>query len=263
MDNPPEQVVAPITAFLLSNMLADVINSGTAWKARAAGFTLPAAGKTGTTNEYRDAWFVGFTPRVVTGVWMGFDQPKTIIGNGYAGEVAVPLWAQVMKVATNGDEPAWLERPKGIVAVPVCRVSGKLPAEGCSTVEVMRKDGGLEVRSMVYPEYFAPGTAPDSVCDLHPAPSWFQRVAEVFSVEGREPVRETELSLPPPAPAPAPQTGASVPIVEPPSYTPVAEQTQVEEKPKKRGFWGRLFGRRDKGEDQKPREKPSEQNPSR
>ena len=56
------------TAFLMTTMLADVINSGTAWPARRVGFTLPAAGKTGTTNDYRAAWFVGFTPRLVSGV---------------------------------------------------------------------------------------------------------------------------------------------------------------------------------------------------
>ena len=57
-------------------MLADVVNYGTAWKARRAGFKLPAAGKTGTTNDYHDAWFVGYTPQLVTGVWIGFDQPR-------------------------------------------------------------------------------------------------------------------------------------------------------------------------------------------
>ena len=64
----------------MASMLADVINAGTGVAARARlGFTLPAAGKTGTTNDYRDAWFVGFTPKLVTGVWIGFDQPQTII----------------------------------------------------------------------------------------------------------------------------------------------------------------------------------------
>jgi hypothetical protein len=174
--------------------------------------------------------------------------------------VAVPLWAQIMKVATAGDEPAWLQRPEGIIAVPVCRVSGRLPGEGCSTVEVMRNDGHVEVRSMVISEYFARGTAPDGICDMHPAPSWFQRVAEVFGADGREPARESELALPPPVAAPpAPQTGASASVVEPPPHPPAAEQQpRVEEKPKKRGFWGRLFGRRDKDDDRRPREKQPE-----
>ena len=70
------QAVSEATAFLMAGMMADVINAGTGARARALGFTLPAAGKTGTTNEYRDAWFVGFTPMLVTGVWVGFDEPQ-------------------------------------------------------------------------------------------------------------------------------------------------------------------------------------------
>ena len=94
----------------MASMLADVINAGTAYRARQTGFTLPAAGKTGTTNDYVDAWFVGFTPKLVTGVWVGFDQPKTIIRNGYAGEIAVPLWAGFMKVATQGRQAGMVRR---------------------------------------------------------------------------------------------------------------------------------------------------------
>ena len=77
-----QRAISGTTAFLMSNMLADVVNSGTAWSARRVGFTLPAAGKTGTTNDYRDAWFIGYTPKIVAGVWVGYDTPRTIIGNG-------------------------------------------------------------------------------------------------------------------------------------------------------------------------------------
>ena len=128
------QAVTETTAFLMSSMLADVISSGTAYRARQAGFTLPAAGKTGTTNDYNDAWFVGFTPHLVTGVWVGFDQPKTIISNGYAADVAVPIWAAFMKRATKGDKPDWIDKPANVVAVNVCRMSGKLPGDGCDAV---------------------------------------------------------------------------------------------------------------------------------
>ena len=93
---PAHRAVSESTAFLMSTMMADVINAGTATTARAAGFTLPAAGKTGTTNDYHDAWFVGFTPKLVTGVWVGYDQPRTIISNGYAAQLAVPMWAHFM-----------------------------------------------------------------------------------------------------------------------------------------------------------------------
>jgi penicillin-binding protein 1A len=82
------QAVSEATAYLMSSMLTDVINAGTAYRARQGGFVLPAAGKTGTTNDYNDAWFVGYTPHIVTGVWVGFDRPKTIAAGGYAGELA-------------------------------------------------------------------------------------------------------------------------------------------------------------------------------
>ncbi len=127
------QAVSKATAYLMSSMLADVVNHGTGYRARQAGFTLPAAGKTGTTNDYLDAWFVGYTPRIVTGVWIGFDQPQTIISNGYAGELAVPLWANYMKVATKGHKQVWFDRPADVVGVNVCRVSGKRPNDGCDT----------------------------------------------------------------------------------------------------------------------------------
>ena len=88
----------------MTSMLSDVVNFGTAYRARQEGFTHPAAGKTGTTNDYVDAWFVGFTPHLVTGVWVGFDKPRTIIANGFAGELAVPMWARFMKQATAQDK---------------------------------------------------------------------------------------------------------------------------------------------------------------
>ena len=63
------------------------------------------AGKTGTTNDFKDAWFVGFTPKLVTGVWVGFDQARTILPRGFAADIAVPLWTSFMKAATRNDNP--------------------------------------------------------------------------------------------------------------------------------------------------------------
>ena len=83
--------VGDITAYLMTTMMADVINAGTGADARRLGFTLPAAGETGTTNDFHDAWFVGFTPRLAAGVWVRFDQPQTILPNGFAGKIAVPV----------------------------------------------------------------------------------------------------------------------------------------------------------------------------
>jgi penicillin-binding protein 1A len=148
----------------MATMMADVVNEGTGARARSVGFRLPAGGKTGTTNEFRDAWFVGFTPKLVTGVWVGFDRPQTILPRGFAGDIAVPLWATFMKRATVNDRPDWLTRPPGITTALVCRVSGLLAGEGCGDVEVEGNDHKSERRSMIYTEYFVAGTEPTTVC---------------------------------------------------------------------------------------------------
>ena len=111
----PQQAIRPVTAYLMADMLRGVIDAGTGYGARQMGFTLPAGGKTGTTNDYKDAWFIGFTPSLVTGVWVGYDQPRTIRREGYAAELAVPMWTRFMKAATRDAEPTWIERPRGAV----------------------------------------------------------------------------------------------------------------------------------------------------
>ena len=253
------RAVSESTAFLMSSMLSDVINSGTAYRARQAGFVLPAAGKTGTTNDYVDAWFVGFTPHLVTGVWIGFDQPTKIIANGYAGELAVPVWASFMKVATKADKPDWFDRPSNIVTVNVCRVSGKLPNGGCDHVEVVNRDGGLENRSMIYSEYFVKGTEPTELCPLHPSPSLMDRIAGVFGAgESGKPVHSEDAG---PPPAQTGTTGAHPPAPAPADVRqePPPEQN-TEAPPKKRGFWARVFGKGDKKPDQNKEQDPKDQN---
>ena len=201
-----------------------------------------------------DAWFVGFTPHIVTGVWIGFDQPSSIVAGGYAGELAVPVWAGFMKTATKGDKPDWFERPANVVGINVCRVSGKLPNSGCGNVEVMASDGSTESRSLIYADYFVKGTQPTDLCPLHTSASFMDRLAGIFGGgDDRKP--------PVPAPVSAndlglgPITGGVIPL--PPAKDvragdPGAVNTdgKVEDAPKKRGFWGKLF----KG-DKKPGEK--------
>jgi 1A family penicillin-binding protein len=237
------QVITPQSAFLMTNMLADVVNHGTAWRARQLGFTLPAAGKTGTTNDYHDAWFVGFTPRLVAGVWIGFDQPQTIMGGGYAAEVAVPLWTGFMRKATAGDPAEWYSPPPGIVAANVCRLSGKRPVEGCYGATYVTDDGGYASSSSVYTEYFVKGTQPDDDCPIHGSQSIFSRVAGWIG-GGSSP-------SPPAAPA---QERASETIGSGEADRSVqhADQTASAndpegvrpepEKKKKRGFWSKVFG---------------------
>jgi penicillin-binding protein 2D len=237
------QVITPQSAFLMTNMLADVVNHGTGWRARQLGFTLPAAGKTGTTNDYHDAWFVGFTPRLVAGVWIGFDQPQTIMGGGYAAEVAVPLWTGFMRKATAGDPAEWYSPPPGIVAANVCRLSGKRPVEGCYGATYVTDNGDYASSSSVYTEYFVKGTQPDEDCPIHGSQSIFSRVAGWIGGGSS-----------PSAPAAPAQERASEAIGSGEADRSVqrAEQTasandpqgvQPEpEKKKKRGFWSKVFG---------------------
>ncbi|MGE3472840.1 MAG: penicillin-binding protein 1A [Vicinamibacterales bacterium] len=243
------QAVKPDTAFLMTSMLQDVIDGGTAWKARQLGFRLPAAGKTGTTNDYRDAWFVGYTRALASGVWVGYDTPKPILpGSAYAADVAVPLWADFMKAATAKDRPMPFLPPKGVVAVQICRLSGKRPAAGCDAVPVVLEDGGHEERSMVTTEYFVEGTEPDETCHLHVGRSIFGRLAGWFTAP-QAPVSAETSSVrreEPPAPPPPPAVASA------PAAAPAPEPE------KKRGFWSRLFGRRDKND---KKDDPDQKNP--
>jgi 1A family penicillin-binding protein len=239
-----DKILSPQTAFLMNDMLSDVIDHGTAWKARQLGFKLPAAGKTGTTNEYRDAWFVGYTPRLVTGVWVGFDQPQTIIGGGYAAEIAVPLWASFMRKATSGDAADWYKAPSGVVTATVCRISGKRPVNGCYNAVVEAEDGSFEQASTVYTEYFAKGTVPSDECPVHSATELEIRRtagdAHIWTMPG------VPLSDARPAIASSRASDEEERRIE----TPRVQEPDVKEpEKKKRGFWSRIFGRGDKKDD--------------
>ncbi len=139
------QAVSATTAFLMSSMLAEVISGGTGAAVRRDGFTLPAAGKTGTTDDYADAWFVGYTPHLVAGVWFGLDRPAPIMRGGFAGVVAVPAWARFMRAATAGDKPDWYAIPADVEKVSVCRLSGARATDACrhqADVYSVTSDGG-------------------------------------------------------------------------------------------------------------------------
>ena len=157
-DRHPYRAVRAGTAYLISSMMADVINRGTASRVRAEGFKLPAAGKTGTTDDYGDAWFIGYTPHLVAGVWFGYDEKKKIMNRGFAGTVAVPAWAHFMKKATEGNKPDWFEIPSDVERISVCRKSGMRAADGCKLA--VSEDG----RQNVYDDYYLMGTGPYERC---------------------------------------------------------------------------------------------------
>ena len=227
------RAVSEATAFIMTSMMSDVINSGTGWQARNVGFKLPAAGKTGTTNDYHDVWFVGFTPHLVAGVWIGYDQPRTIIGNGYAGDLAVPLWGRFMATATRNDAPDRFRMPSTVVPVTICRLSGKLPNDSCHGAVVLNDDGEPTNQSMVYTEYFVRGTEPIAFCPLHGGVlvNHGGVLVNTVATSGAA-AAATPLQVDQQRDTVVPTTDSSLPV---PASEPPAQ--------KKRGFWRRIFGR--------------------
>jgi penicillin-binding protein 1A len=239
-----ERVVSEETAFIMAQLLADVLDRGTGYAARQAGFRLPAAGKTGTTNEYKDAWFVGFTPDLVAGVWVGFDQPQRIMANGYASQLAAPIWGRFMRAATGSASNDWIERPDDVVAVEICRESGLLPGAGCSRVARVDETGATGWKSAIGVEYFQRGTVPEERCPIH---GWTSFVGSFRALaEGHPdlPARSAIPSLSVIGP------GDPIAALARPGRTadtgPAdADQAGTEEKvegEKKKGFWSRFLG---------------------
>jgi 1A family penicillin-binding protein len=166
-----KRAVSEETAFLMAQMLTDVINSGTGYRAREAGYKFPAAGKTGTTNDFHDAWFVGFTPALVTSVWVGFDRPKTIAAGGYAATLAAPIWGKFMQQAAGDRDTGWIQKPDGVVSIEICRLSGALPTDSCRHGVSVSDTGEVSEQSYVGMEYFRHGTEPTDYCPIHGDPS--------------------------------------------------------------------------------------------
>jgi membrane carboxypeptidase/penicillin-binding protein len=144
------QVLSPQLAYMMDFMLEQVINHGTGEGARQRGFTRPAAGKTGTTNDSKDAWFAGFTPNLLTVVWTGFDQKETL---GLTGaQASLPAWTDFMKAATASRPPLDFAPPPGIVVEKVDPLTGYLAGPNCPVV----MEGA-----------FPTSLAPTQVCPFH------------------------------------------------------------------------------------------------
>jgi penicillin-binding protein 1B len=176
----PERVLRPESTYLVTSLLRSVFTEGTAVGARAMGFTWDAAGKTGTTNDYRDAWFAGFTPDLLCVVWVGFDD-NTPVGLSGA-RAALPIWVDFMKAALNGTEPVpFPAPPENIVFVDIDADTGLLATPLCPNV-----------RS----EAFIAGTEPRVRCNAHEV-TWRPVVGSGSAVP-------VPLPVPPPPVPPAP-----------------------------------------------------------
>jgi 1A family penicillin-binding protein len=141
------RVLSEEAAFQTLSMLRDVIDVGTASTARSMGLRIPAAGKTGTTDDFKDAWFVGFSSSLVAGVWVGFDQPRPIGRKAYGARVALPIWVEFMRRASAVRRAEEFEPPPGLREREMCRISYLRPLEGCPTyVEYFKEDDAVPRR---------------------------------------------------------------------------------------------------------------------
>lgn len=133
VENPPvvHPAISPAAAFVTTQMLKDVLSYGTAKNLKKFSRARPSAGKTGTTDDYRDAWFVGYTPQLITGVWVGYDKPRPG-GKGFTGgAAAAPIWEQFMRKALASKPAIDFPRPDTVVSVSIDPVSGKLASPDC------------------------------------------------------------------------------------------------------------------------------------
>ncbi|HZS12337.1 MAG TPA: PBP1A family penicillin-binding protein [Nitrospirales bacterium] len=147
-----DHVISEEAAFQMVTLLRDAVDRGTGAAARTLGVRGPVGGKTGTTDQYHDAWFVGFSSAVVAGVWVGFDQPSPIGRDAYAARIAVPIWADFMKRTARALPAREFAVPRGLREVELCSVSYLKPVEGCP----------------VYTEYFKDGDSiPSRLCPIH------------------------------------------------------------------------------------------------
>lgn len=146
------QVLGREEAWIMVDMMKDVVTRGSGTAVRRGGFMLPTAGKTGTTNDYTDVWYIGYTTDLVAGVWMGFDQPKKIKDQAQGGQLAAPAWTSFMReVYSRKPSPPDWPRPVGIIALPIDPRTGLRAGPAC-------------VSDSVRVEFFLPGTEPVGEC---------------------------------------------------------------------------------------------------
>jgi penicillin-binding protein 1A len=148
------------SAWTVSNILREVTERGTAASIKSLGFNKPCGGKTGTTNDYKDAWFAGYTSSITCAVWVGLDTPKKTIDRGYGSTLALPVWADIMKTADKlGYKAEGLKSQLSFVECRLCRESGKRATAGCENASEAYTDN--------VPADLAP--ADNDLCPIHPA----------------------------------------------------------------------------------------------
>ena len=193
------EVMDTLHAWLMTDALRDVVRHGTAVGSVGARINFPAGGKTGTTNDGFDVWFIGFTPDMVTGLWIGFDQPRKIKANAQGGVLVGPAWSAMMReVYERRSVPSSWSRPAGLSALDVDKTTGYKATPFCP-------------KDVHYIESFIPGTEPGAFCPVH------SPFGSIGVMGGESPEPQQTPAGPPTAPAvgspaqPNPQGGAAAP----------------------------------------------------
>jgi penicillin-binding protein 1A len=156
----PYQAVSGGSAWAVSRILGEAVTRGTAASVNRLGFEKPCAGKTGTTNDFKDAWFAGYTSTLTCAVWVGFDQPKRIMQGGFGSVLALPVWVDIMKTADRLDYKAGaLHAKTNLIHIELCRLSGKRATAGCSEADTTFHDA--------LPRDILPDET--DFCPIHPA----------------------------------------------------------------------------------------------
>jgi penicillin-binding protein 1A len=145
-------VVSPQISYLMLSMLQDVLKYGTGMIIRRLGFSRPAAGKTGSTNDFTDAWFIGFTPSLACGIWIGYDDRRSLGKSMTGGTIAAPIWAEFMTEALENSLVEDFEQPPGLANAVIDPTSGLLATKECQRTVT---------------ETFIEGNAPTRQCDKH------------------------------------------------------------------------------------------------
>jgi penicillin-binding protein 1B len=165
-----KRVTSPAKAFIMSSLLRSVVLEGTAHALVRLGPSQPIAGKTGTTDDSRDAWFIGYTPDILALVWIGFDDGSSIHGTG--ASAALPIWADLMNNIPQHLSGRWFRMPPGVLKKEICAESGQLAVPACCP--------------HTYEEYFLEGHAPTEVCRRHdplnPLRRILHRVEKLFKI---------------------------------------------------------------------------------
>jgi len=145
-------VIDANVAYIVTNMMESVINEGTGYAIRRVGFGYPAAGKTGTTDDYTDTWFVGYTPDLACGIWVGYDQKKTIFHGATGGGIVAPIWGEFMNGISNLIYGSDFSKPDSVVYARVCDLTGYLATTRCPKIR---------------DEVFIIGSEPKQECKFH------------------------------------------------------------------------------------------------